>query len=649
MLLTTACSAIQSSTTSPTNSSELFSLADGMSVDPEEFEYAYQKNNFNNDKANTKKDIEEYLDLYIIFKQKVQEAKSLGKDTTNEFLTEFNSYKESLANSYINSNDLTEKLIKEAYDRYREEISAAHILIRTINDEDTLTAYHKIDSIRQLVLKGDDFTELAKVYSEDPSAAKNGGDLGYFTSMRMVYPFESAAYNTPVGEVSQVVRTKFGYHILFIKDRRSSQGKISASHIMIRTTPKDNAEKQEIARNKIFEIHDQLNNGVEWNQLCKQFSDDNNTKNKAGKLAPFGSGQMPPSFSQAAFDLQEKGQFSDPITTPFGWHIVKLDEIVPIESYGKMKPQIKNHISRDERVAITQKALVTKLKSQNGFLNLSKGSSSLNKLDSTLLIGKWEYNTSPEDSLPLFKINSTVYTSRQAYEYMVKKQKSVRGKSIKSYANQIYNKYLEESLIQYEKDHLAEKNVEYRMLVKEYWEGILLFNLMNEKVWEKAVKDTLGLQAYFTNNQNKYNWESRLNASIYDASSEAILAEISTMIDKQDTVSLESESLLNKYNSTSGLSLKVEEEYFENDDHEILKLIKWENGIQKVSHQGRFYLINVLEVIASQPKKLKECKGIVIADYQEVLEKDWVKILKEKYPANINKRVWNQTLSKLEN
>ncbi len=645
------CSTLRHTTLVSTDknaSKELFQLKNGMSVYADEFEYAYQKNNFNNDQANTKKDIEEYLDLYIIFKQKVQAAQSLGMDTTKAFLSEFEGYRESLANSYINSKDLTEKLIQEAYDRYKEEISAEHILLRTSNEEDTLAAYHKIDSIRQLALAGDDFPSLAKTYSEDPTASKNGGDLGYFTSMRMVYPFESAAYNTPVGEISPIVKTKFGYHILHIKDRRPSQGKTSASHIMIRTTSRDNSEKQEIARNKIFEIHDQLNNGVDWTQLCKQFSDDNNTKNKAGKLPPFGTGQMPPTFFQAASDLQDDGQYSDPFTTPYGWHIVKLDGRLPIESYDKMKPKIKNHISRDERVAITQQALVNKLKIENGFIDYSDKKNLFNKIDSTFLVGKWAYNTSTEDTLTIFKIGNKTYSKESGYKYLEGKQKPVRGKTVNSYTTLLYNKYIEEALIQYEKDHLAEKNIEYKMLVKEYWEGILLFNLMNEKVWEKAVEDTVGLSTYFESNRSKYNWESRVNATIYNASSQDILTEIADMITKNDSISLRRKALLKKYNASSDLSLKIEEGLFEKNDQEVLKLSQWQVGIEEIEYEGRFYLINVLEILPSQPKKLKECKGLVIAEYQEVLEKEWVKSLKEQYPASINKNTWNSTLSKLE-
>lgn len=626
----------------------LFRLKDGISVLSDEFEYAYQKNNFNNDQANTKKDIEEYLDLYIIFKQKVQAAKSLGMDTTQVFLTEFNSYKESLANSYINSKDLTEKLIQEAYDRYKEEISAAHILIRTPNEEDTLAAYNKIDSIRQIVVNGADFSIMAKKISEDPTAPSNGGDLGYFTSMKMVYSFESAAYNTPVGEISDIIRTRFGYHILQVKDRRASSGKISTSHIMIRSSPKDDVEKKETSRNKIFEIHDQLNNGVAWDQLCKQFSEDQNTKSKGGKLPPFGSGQMPPTFSQAAFDIQNEGEYSDPIMTPFGWHIVKLNNAIPIETYEKMKPTIKNHISRDERVAITQQALVKKLKTDNNFVDYPNNLTSFDQLDSALLTGKWTYSAPSEDSIILFEIGGNKYRKNLFYKYVTNKQKTVSGKSIANYGRQLYNKFVEEELIQYEKDHLAEKNVEYKMLVKEYWEGILLFNLMSEKVWDKAVKDTTGLNDYFSKNQSKYTWESRVNATIYNASSETIIQEINVLINQKDTTALKNQTLLKKYNKASDLSLKIEQEFFEKNDYEILSLLQWQPGVQKLTHDGRSYLINIEEVVPAQSKELKDCKGLVIADYQEVLESAWVASLSQEYPAIINKKVWNNTLSKLE-
>ena len=651
LLFTIGCSTLLTKKIGVTDSNsfnELFKLKGGMSITANEFEYAYEKNNFNNDQINNKANIEEYLNLYILFKQKVQAAQSLGMDTTNEFLTEFNSYRESLTNSFINHEDFTDKLIKEAYDRYKEEISAAHILISTPNDTDTLVAYQKIDSIRQLALKGDDFISLATKYSEDPTAAKNGGDLGYFTSMIMVYPFESAAYSTPVGQVSSIVKTKYGYHIIYVKDRRASKGKVSVSHIMIKTTSNDDAEKQKIAHNKIFEIHDQLNSGLAWEQLCQQFSEDDNTKNKAGKLSPFSTGQTYSTFSQAAFDLQEKGQYSDPVKTPFGWHILKLDSILPIESYDKMKPVIKNRVSRDERLVITQQARIKKFKNKNGFIPYASEKDAFDKIDSTLLTGKWVYNTSSEDMLTLFKIGNNNYIRKDAYAYMADQQKPVKGKKLHAYISQLYNEYIEESLLQYERERLAEDNIEYKMLVKEYREGILLFNLMNEKVWRKAVEDTVGINNYFEKNKSKYSWGSRVNAAIYNASSKEIIEEIAILLNQKDSLSSESETLLKKYNVSSDLILNIEQGLFEKQDHEILKSIQWQMGMERINREGRFYLVDVKEVVPSTAKKIEECKGIVISDYQQVLEKNWKKLLEQQHPAIINQDVWTRTLMKLE-
>ena len=646
--IATACASVQTSKVDSEGTSSnpiLFSLKNGMDVYSEEFEYAYQKNNFNNDKANTREDIKEYLNLYVIFKQKVQSAQDLGMDTSKTFLDEFSGYRESLANSYINSKDLTDKLIKEAYERYKEEVKASHILILTPNQEDTLAAYQKIDSVRQLAINGADFTALAKEYSEDPSAVSNGGDLGFFTSMRMVYPFETAAYNTPVGEISKITKTEFGYHLIKVTDRRSSQGKLSTSHIMIRTNPKDTEEKKEIARNKIFEIQDQLNNGVDWGLLCKQFSEDQNSRNKSGKLTPFGAGQMPPTFSQAAFQLEKPGDISDPITSPYGWHIIKLDEKLPIESYDQMKSKIKNHISRDERVAITQKALINKLKKENSFIQIEPNLN-FDEIDSTLLVGQWKNPTLAEKAT-LFTIGNAKYSKQDFYTYVSGSQKPVRGKSLNAYRNQLYDKYVEASLMQYEKDHLADKNPEYRMLVKEYWEGILLFNLMNEKVWDKAVKDTIGLETFFKKNSDQYKWEDRVRATVYNAANKEIIDQLEAL-DLNDSTKSNSAELLTKFNDKSDLNLKIEERTYEKMDLDVLTKIPWELGKHVVAMDGRHYLVNIEEVIPAKSKTLKECKGLVISDYQGELEKEWVKTLQNQYPHKINEPIWNKTIKRLE-
>ena len=268
----------------------VFSVANNP-VTAAEFIYLYKKNHQN--KADfTPQKIDEYLSLFINFKLKVEEAKHRGMDTTAAFVKEYNSYKDELRKPYLPDANLTDSLVRLTYNRMKEEIKASHILINLKPDAspaDTLKAYNKISEVRNRIVAGEDFSSAAVQYSEDPSAKSNQGNLGYFTAMQMVYPFESAAYQTKKGEISNPVRTRFGYHIIKVFDRRPAQGEVEVSHIMIRTGDGKDNEK---AKDNIFSIYEQLQAGMKWEELCKQYSEDPATKDNAGKLRPFGTGAM---------------------------------------------------------------------------------------------------------------------------------------------------------------------------------------------------------------------------------------------------------------------------------------------------------------------------------------------------------------------
>ncbi|MTI19545.1 peptidylprolyl isomerase, partial [Fulvivirga sp. RKSG066] len=330
--------------------------------------YVYKKNNTNNDSAFTKSDVDDYLELYKKFKLKIAEAKSQGLDSTKEFIKEFNTYKEQLKKPYLTETKVAEKLVREAYDRYKTEVNASHILIKVdenASPQDTLLAYNKALELKQKANNGESFEILAKQYSEDPSAQRNGGNLGYFTSFQMVYPFETAAYETNVGEISDPVRTRFGYHIIKVVDKRPAQGSVTVSHLMLRMKP-GSADSAAI-QNKIFELHEQAIGGANWEQLVEQFSEDVNSKTKGGKLPPFKVGQMPYSFQEASFALEDIGSISDPVKTPYGWHIIRLEDYASIDSYEKMEASLKSRVKRDSRAEINRQALINRLKEENDF------------------------------------------------------------------------------------------------------------------------------------------------------------------------------------------------------------------------------------------------------------------------------------------
>ena len=568
-LLGCSSQGVMKTSVSKDDSDQVLFTIDDSPVTAEEFVYVYKKNNINNDSAFTRSDIEDYLDLYVKFKLKIQEAERRGMDTTKVFQDEFNTYKEQLKKPYLTETKVADSLIQEAYDRMKKEVNASHILIKVsenASSEDTLKAFQKIDKIRERAVSGEDFAELAKEFSEDPSAKTNGGNLGYFTSFQMVYPFESAAYTTAKGEVSEPVRTRFGYHIIKVIDQREAQGTVEVSHIMIRIKP--NKQDSIASRNKVFEIYEQATGGVPWNELTSQFSQDINTKEKGGKLRAFSVGQMPFSFQEAAFARNEIGEISDPFMTPYGWHIVKLEGKSPLKPMEDLKATIKSKINRDSRAKLNKKVLINRLKSENGYTDVSEISDlSDTYFDSTLLSGNWKRPVlSSTQNVVLFNIEDQKYSLDNFFEFAISKQKN-NSYQLKQYIQLLYDDFVEEKVIAFEDNQLEEKYIDYRMLVKEYREGILLFQLMEEEVWSKAVKDSVGLNNFFLENKESYQWKERIKATVYNTSDPKILTGIKNRLEQQK--SLNKDILDSLYNQESSIALQVISGIYEKGQNEL--------------------------------------------------------------------------------
>lgn len=528
-----ACKSSQTTTTS--SNQPVIATIGNQPVYTSEFAYVYKKNNSNSADAYTQESIKDYLKLYINFKLKVREAEALGLDTGKAFNKELDGYKKQLAQPYFTEKSVTEKLTREAYDRMKEEINASHILIKLNPDadpKDTLAAFNKIKDIQSKVMKGEDFEQLAQQYSEDPSAKTNKGNLGYFTAFSTIYPFETVAYNTPVGSVSNPVRTQFGYHLIKVNSRRPSQGQVKVAHIMVRATEGMSAADSIAAKQKIDEIYNRLQKGEEWKTLVSQFSEDANSKSKDGELMWFSAGKMIPSFEEAAFTLKNTGDYSKPVNTPYGWHIIKLLERKPLESFETLEPTIKSRVSKD-RGEINKKALLERLRKENNFTENTKAvDNAVAAADSTLLRGQWEYKGDTKNNPVLFTIGKENYSQNQFFQYVKQKQKSRKNISPSQYIRTLYKDYVDESLLAYEEAHLEEKYPDYKMLVKEYRDGILLFQLMDEKVWSKAIEDTAGLKKYFNDHRDKYKWDHRAHAKIFSASGPEVIEKVKAELKK---------------------------------------------------------------------------------------------------------------------
>jgi peptidyl-prolyl cis-trans isomerase SurA len=514
-------------------------------VPASEFGYVYKKNNGTAPDYGTRQSVTDYLTLYTNFRLKVLDAEKRGLDTTQAFHRELDGYRQQLAQPYLTEKGVTDQLVREAYNRMGQEVNASHILIRVAPDAspaDTAVAYQKVTTLRQRVTSGgEDFSAVAGKTSEDPSAKENGGKLGYFTSMQMVYPFETAAYLTPVGQVSQPIRTRFGYHIIKVNDRRAAQGEIKVAHLMVRVTPQAPKTDSTTAHKKINELYGRLRKGESWDKLVTQFSEDAGSAANGGELPPFGTGRMIPSFEEVAFKLQKPGDVSAPVQTPYGWHIIKLLEKQPVPSFATLEPTLKSKVAKDSRSELNRTAFLKRIRQEDQFVEIPSAKAlAFAQADTALVKGRFKFNPATMtasgakaskntvkaggDKLPLFTIKGKPYLVSDFLTYVQQNQRP-RPTAQPAFAmQQLYDQYVDQSLTEFEKNSLDTKYEDYRMLVKEYRDGILLFQLMDEKVWTKAIEDTAGLRKFFLANQANYQFGQRARGTVISAATPQLLA-----------------------------------------------------------------------------------------------------------------------------
>jgi peptidyl-prolyl cis-trans isomerase SurA len=607
-----------------------------------EFEAVYHKNN-NNAKADEKA-LNEYLELYTNFRLKVAEAEELGLDTTEAFKSELKGYRQQLAQPYLTDNEVTENLIKEAYERSKYDIKASHILVKVDENalpKDTLAAYNKALKIRERLLKGENFEKVAKEISDDPSAKDNGGNLGYFTALQMVYPFENAAYNTKVGEVSMPVRTRFGYHILKVFDKRDARGQILTAHIMASTRGMQTAADTLAAKQKLEEIQAKIKQGVDFAELAKQFSDDPGSASKGGQLPWFGTGKMVPEFEEAAFQLKNNGDVSDIIQTKFGFHIIKRLDYKPLPSFDEMKAELKQKIAKDTRSQKSRESFIERIKKEYGFKeNLKNRDEFIKVIDSTFFKGEWKAEKAAKLNKELFSIGNKKYTQTYFAKFIESQQSTQPATDYKLLIEKLYKNFTDKAVIDYEDEQLENKYPDFRNLMNEYRDGILLFELTDKKVWSKAVKDTAGLEAFYNANKDKFMWGERLEADIFYCKDEAIAAKTRKIVEKGLKKGYNVDEIQKQINTDSQLNLKVVSGKFSKGDNKIIDSIDWNVGLTKNQNvDNQIVFVNVKRKIAPEPKTLKEARGVVTAEYQNQLEKEWLKELKAKYPVNINREV----------
>ncbi len=680
---------------------------DGKPVTRSEFEAIYKKNN--KDAAVTKEALDEYLDLFINYKLKVRAAEELGMDTVGKFKTELDGYRKQLARPYLIDRNLNDELMKEAFDRSNIEVRASHILAQLPAEPtpaDTLAAWKKIMALRDRVSAGEDWASVAsgKGGSDDPSAAKNGGDLGWFSALQMVYPFESAAYATQPGQISKPVRTRFGYHIIKVVDKRPARGQVKVAHIMVRSTDQDSPDKQKAAQDKINEVAGRLaSNELNFSDAALKYSDDESTNTKGGELPMFGTGKMIEEFEDQSFALKADGDITKPFKTRYGWHIVKRLEYKAPPTYDEAKADLKAKISRDSRAEITRQKFLADLKASYKYKADDKALKALyplidstifkkgasmsdtllrkevvegtvihdgmkyhREINGTVQMGKVvnirsrkhdELKTSPEDTVvvrdthegwkydrvkakaltkPVFSITGKSWTQQQFLDYLESKQKRESAVPTAQYVQEKFKQYVDEEILAYEDSQLETKYPEFRMLMKEYRDGILLFELTDQKVWSKAVKDSTGLQAYYEQNKMNYLYPVRYDVDVYTCANADVAKQVKGLY-KKGKRGMDIEKALNKDDKNALVDL--ESGIFTEEEKPQIKGMSTPGLTPEQNVGGKIIFTDLKRIVAPEPKPLNDVRGLVTAAYQDQLEKDWIKELRAKYPVKVEQEV----------
>ena len=626
-----------------TNKDAVLMTIAGSKVTVKEFESVYHKNN-TKETATDNKSLTDYVDLFVNFKLKVREAEELGLDTAKAFKEELAGYRKQLSQPYLTDKDVNEKLLTETYNRLKEDIHASHILVKvneTALPKDTLEAYTKIMKIRARILKGEDFNKVAgeKGVSDDPSAKDNGGDLGYFTALQMVYPFESAAYNTKVGQISMPIRTRYGYHIIKVSDRRPAQGEVLVSHIMVKTPPNMSKEDSLNSYKKITQIYDSIKSGkAKFEDMAQKYSDDKASAKKGGELPWFGTYKMPPEFEKAAFAMKTKGDVSPIIKTKYGWHIILLKDKRGLASFDDMKSELKGKVTKDSRAQVGRESLIVKLKGEYKFKeNLKMRDDFYKVMDTTLFNGKWDVAKAKGLNKTVFTLNDKNYTQTDFASYIANHQSKRPKSDFIMVVNQFYKQFVDETVISFEEARLDAKYPEFKSLMQEYRDGILLFELTDQKVWSKAVKDSTGSKEFYEKNKSSYMYEERADATVYSCTDEKVANKVRELMKKKKT----EKEITDAVNKDSQLNLQVETKVFNKGENEFVDK-NWNPGTSadiKSEKDKKTIIVVTNKLLKPEPKTYQDAKGMVTADYQTYLEKNWIASLKSKYPVNIDKTV----------
>ena len=608
----------------------------GKDIKLSEFEYLYHKNN---QQQVEKETLEQYVDRFVLYKQKVADAEAAGIDTTELFRKEFEGYQKDLAAPYmVEDTTYHWQMVCEAYDRFQKEVDIDHFMLPLgTSPETTQASINRMDSIRNCVLAGENWEDLVAKYSSDQSKVRNKGHYGFVSAGMFPYSFENEVYNTAIGAVSNPFKTPYGIHMIRVNNVRD-RNDVHAKHIL-KLFPQGATEEQKaVCKQQIDSIYGLLKAGANFEELAKAESQDGSARN-GGELGWFGRGRMVQPFEDIAFSLAD-GEISEPFATKFGYHIIKkvAHGVAPL---SEVRPSIENAISRDERANLIKERRLTDLKKKYNYR--------LNPTFDKYLAAKLAENGNKYDST--FIANSIKGSTMQLFNYggkqsvavgeLVKqlnpKTRFITVDDAKSYILSCVEPLADKALSDYHARELVKSNPEYRNLLNEYRDGMMLFEISNRRVWKAANKDTVGLENYFATHRADYTWdEPHFKGIILSAKNDSILNLV-----KADAMVMSSDTLTDGLHHKYGNDIRMERMVVKKGENTLADYLAFHEG-DKPERKGYEEFIILEGGVIAQPEEMADVRGAVTSDYQDVLEQRWKEELARKYPAKINKKVLKQ-------
>jgi peptidyl-prolyl cis-trans isomerase SurA len=600
-----------------------------------------------------KADVDEYLQQYINFKLKVSDAVSEGADTTRAFRNELTGYRNQLAENYLTDSQVKEKLLRNTYERSLSEINGWHILINCpegSKPEDTLLAWQKAAGIKERITKGEPFEQVARGSSDDPSVRINGGNLGYFSVFQMITPFEDAAYALKNGAVSDPVRTPYGYHIIKVTDKRPSRGKVLVAHIMKVSPPGSDEKEVKAAEESINDLYKKLEAGASFSELAKQYSDDKESAARGGRLNWFGAGEIISDFAEAAFAIKDTGNYTKPVRSPYGWHLIKLLDKKPHGSFEEMKSLLESKINQSYLNSLSKRTFITKLKKEYNYkINMPAYDWFVRNTDTLVIRGLKRYKRTGMPSGDLYTFSDQKLTAREFASFIENRGSRIVTSDPECFIRESVESMIADQIIKYENSILEKKYPDFRYLVNEFHDGILLFDISEKKIWNRVQEDSAGLVKYYEEHKQNYPGKRSIEASIYTLRAENGEKKLWSAYRKYSRKPDTGRLMKSKFNTRDDSLLVITEGIWFEGDNPDLDKVQWIPGTIRSRINNYPAIIAVKKIVEPSPLPLEEVRGEMITGFQEFLENEWIKQLKEKYPVKIDTLVLEEVKNSLKN